>query len=86
MPNFVDEEDCGGSEDLLAWWYWFQLCIIKLLLRLVIVMLMLSNEHFPFLLFGCNGIQNLFDLIEGSLFIWFKDYCFVINMFSYILT
>ncbi len=53
-----------------------------------LVMLMLSNEHYPFLfsLFGCNGIRNLFDLIEGSLFIWIKDNCFVINMFSYILT
>ena len=72
MPNFVDEEE---DEDLVC--------------RLVrLVMLMLSNKHylFLFLLFGCNGIQNLFDLIEGSLFIWFKDYCFVINMFSYILT
>ena len=38
-------------------------------------MLMLSNERS--LLFECNGIWKLFDLIKRLLFIWFKDHCFV---------
>jgi hypothetical protein len=52
-------------------------------------MLNLSNERC--LLFECNGIKNLFDLIKRLLFIWFKDHyfvmliCLVTYLYSYIL-